>query len=110
MTRSNYTSIDGRIVPLTYHVEPWMGENAQKSLELSVEIFTLMEKWFQVPFPLPKCDFFASRIPAYAMENWGIISFSSKLIMPKMFDPVLMSQILAHEIAHQVNFTHFSVN
>ncbi|XP_075259852.1 glutamyl aminopeptidase-like isoform X2 [Convolutriloba macropyga] len=99
--RSNYTSIDGRIVPLTYHVEPWMGENAQKSLELSVEIFTLMEKWFQVPFPLPKCDFFASRIPAYAMENWGIISFSSKLIMPKMFDPVLMSQILAHEIAHQ---------
>ena len=32
--QSNYTSIDGRVVNLTYHVEHWMAENATLVLEI----------------------------------------------------------------------------
>lgn len=100
---ATYTSIDGRVIPIRlYTQDHLMGHGyPEKSLELTIKAFELFEQWFQFPYPLPKCDLYTTRIPAFAMENWGLISMSYKLFFPHIFDPIQMSIILAHEIAHQ---------
>jgi aminopeptidase N len=65
------------------------------------------EKYFQIPYPLPKMDLIA--VPDFAfgaMENWGAITFRENLLL---FYPGTTSkagehricEVIAHEIVHQ---------
>jgi aminopeptidase N len=65
------------------------------------------EKYFQIPYPLPKLDLIA--VPDFAfgaMENWGAITFRENLLL---FYPGTTSkagehricEVIAHEIVHQ---------
>lgn len=65
------------------------------------------ERYFQIPYPLPKLDLIA--VPDFAfgaMENWGAITFRENLLL---FYPGITSkageqricEVIAHEIVHQ---------
>ena len=100
---TTFRSIDGRMVPLKFYTEDILMLNAEVAMNMSVKIFQMYEAWFKIPYPMPKVDLFTTRIPALAMENWGIISMSINLFIPKFHNPAQLSMILAHEIAHQVS-------
>ena len=49
---------------------------AEFSLTVTPDLLTFFEKYFDIPFPLPKIDMAA--LPDFsdgAMENWGLITF-----------------------------------
>jgi aminopeptidase N len=55
------------------------------------------EEYFNIPYPLPKCDMIAvPDFAAGAMENWGLITYRSVCIL---FDQEKSS------VATKVNFT-----
>ncbi|KAK4316254.1 hypothetical protein Pmani_012574 [Petrolisthes manimaculis] len=84
-----------------------MISQANYSLRVSSYILDYYDKFFGVPYPLPKQDLIA--IPDFgagAMENWGLITYRETALM---FDPVHTSSraqqrvavVIAHELAHQ---------
>lgn len=84
-------------------------DQAQFALDSSVSVLNDYNRWFAVPYPLPKLDQIAGpgRSQFFgAMENWGAI-FSYEYAI--LLDPRVSTQsdresvfeISAHEIAHQ---------
>jgi tricorn protease interacting factor F2/3 len=72
----------------------------------ATEILDAFERYFGIPYPLPKLDLVA--VPEFAfgaMENWGAISFREmRLLVDEQTDALQRQQTLftiAHEIAHQ---------
>lgn len=76
------------------------------ALEVATRCLDWYEKYFNVNYPLKKCDLIA--IPDFtggAMENWGLITFRSSCIL---FDAAVSTDeqreriaiIIAHELAH----------
>merc|ERR1711953_1573379 len=79
----------------------------QFALETGVKSLEYYEEYFNIKYPLPKCDMIA--IPDFqagAMENWGLVTYRSTCIL---FDaeksPVTTKQrvaiVVCHELAHQ---------
>jgi len=71
------------------------------------KVLSFYEKFFKIPFPLPKLDMAA--IPDFAMgamENWGLITYRDSEIS---YNPNSMTNgtklrvtiVIAHELAHQ---------
>ena len=58
---ASFKSIDGRIIPLTFYTEDILMRNAEIAVNMSVQIFTMYEEWFGIPYPMPKIDFFTTR-------------------------------------------------
>lgn len=82
-------------------------ENTQFALKTAVKCMDFYEEYYDIPFPLPKCDFVA--LPDFAsgaMENWGLITFREQALL---FDPKHTSVstkqwvalVVAHELTHQ---------
>lgn len=82
-------------------------ESLEFPLDAAVRIIDFFEEYFDVPYPLAKCDHVA--IPdfsAAAMENWGLITYRE---MALVTDPKTASQssreliveVIAHEVSHQ---------
>lgn len=84
-------------------------DQARFALDSSREVLADYERWFGLPFPLPKLDNVAAPGESQffgAMENWGaIFTFESVLLVdPKMAtmgDREAIFEVAAHEIAHQ---------
>ncbi|XP_064088444.1 aminopeptidase N-like isoform X2 [Macrobrachium nipponense] len=89
----------------------WAREQAIKQADYALragpDVLTFFEKYFKLPFPLPKSDMIA--IPDFsagAMENWGLITYRETAML---YDPAVSSasnkqrvlQVVAHELAHQ---------
>lgn len=80
---------------------------ARYAAEIAPQILDYFEKYFGIPYPLPKMDIVA--VPEFgfsAMENWGLITFreSSLLFDPRSStteDMRTIANVLSHEIAHQ---------
>jgi puromycin-sensitive aminopeptidase len=79
----------------------------QFALETGVRSLEYYEDYFNIKYPLPKCDMIA--IPDFqagAMENWGLVTYRSTCIL---FDeeksPMRTKQrvaiVVCHELAHQ---------
>ncbi|HWB39599.1 MAG TPA: M1 family metallopeptidase [Candidatus Saccharimonadales bacterium] len=79
----------------------------QFALDCAVKTLEFYNEYFDVPYPLAKCDFIA--LPDFAsgaMENWGAITFREQalLVDPKNTSLHLtqyVANVVAHELTHQ---------
>lgn len=77
------------------------------ALDVAVKCLEFYNEYFDIPYPLPKCDFIA--LPDFAsgaMENWGCITFREQalLVDPKNTSLHLkqyVANVVAHELTHQ---------
>ncbi|MCI4357670.1 MAG: M1 family metallopeptidase [Thermoplasmata archaeon] len=81
-------------------------ESARYSVDRATEILPALERYFQIPFPLPKLDLIAVPEFAYgAMENWGAITFRDMRLLVDATTSNSQKRstlsTIAHEIAHQ---------
>jgi tricorn protease interacting factor F2/3 len=86
---------------------PGMKPYAAFGLEFGRKSLAFSEKYYGIPYPLPKMDLIA--IPDFAfgaMENWGAITFRENLLLhyPEITSKSgqeRICEVIAHEIAHQ---------
>jgi aminopeptidase N len=77
------------------------------ALDVAVKTLEFYNEYFDIPYPLEKCDFVA--LPDFAsgaMENWGLITFREQalLVDPKNTSLHLkqyVANVVAHELTHQ---------
>ncbi len=77
------------------------------SLEVAVKCIDFYNDYFDIPYPIDKCDLIA--LPDFAsgaMENWGCITFREQamLVDPKrtsLASKQYIATVIAHELSHQ---------
>ncbi len=77
------------------------------SLDCAVKALDFYNRYFDIPYPLPKCDFVA--LPDFAsgaMENWGLITFREQALLVDPANTSLhlkqyVANVVAHELTHQ---------
>ncbi|KAL1506097.1 hypothetical protein ABEB36_005525 [Hypothenemus hampei] len=80
---------------------------AKFALETAPLILRYYEKFFGIPYPLPKIDMVA--IPDFsagAMENWGLITYREPVLLyeegvSSITNKQRIAHVIAHELAHQ---------
>lgn len=89
----------------TYSV-PKLVKTAEFALATAVKAMDFYEEYYDIPFPLPKCDFVA--LPDFAsgaMENWGLITFREQLLLcddhTSLSTKQYIAVVIAHELTHQ---------
>ncbi|KAL9980512.1 hypothetical protein ACROYT_G009112 [Oculina patagonica] len=82
-------------------------ESTSLALSVAENVLNYYEKFFNIPYPLPKMDLVAvPDFAAGAMENWGLLTFRETYMLS---DPASSSAadkqdvaiVVAHELAHQ---------
>lgn len=99
------TTMDGVLVR-TY-ATPDNVEYTKFSLDVAVKCLEFYNDYFDIPYPLAKCDFVA--LPDFAsgaMENWGLITFREQALLVDDKNTSLpmkqwVAQVVAHELTHQ---------
>lgn len=82
-------------------------EHGEFALDTAVRCLEHFEEYFDIPFPLPKCDFVAlPDFAAGAMENWGLITFREHALLVDKDNTSLPSkhyvaEVICHELTHQ---------
>ena len=77
------------------------------SLKVAVKSLEFYENYFQIPYPLPKCDMIAvPDFAAGAMENWGLITYRLTALLydegeSSEANKQRVGEVIAHEMAHQ---------
>lgn len=81
-------------------------EHTTFALEEAVKYMDFYEDYYDIPFPLEKCDFVA--LPDFAsgaMENWGLITFREQAMLVDEHTSLSSKQyvaiVVAHELTHQ---------
>lgn len=76
------------------------------ALDIAVKCMDFYEDYYDIPFPLDKCDFVA--LPDFAsgaMENWGLITFREQTLLCDEHTSLSTKQyvaiVVAHELTHQ---------
>lgn len=77
------------------------------ALDVTVKCLDYYNEYFEIPYPLPKCDLVA--LPDFAsgaMENWGLITFREAALLVDYKNTSLPTKqhvaiVIAHELAHQ---------
>ncbi len=77
------------------------------SLEVATKTLDFFNEYFEIPYPLDKCDLIA--LPDFAsgaMENWGLITFRETCMLVDPANTSLatkqyVAMVVAHEVAHQ---------
>ncbi len=80
---------------------------AKLALKLTKQFLDYYQRYFKIPYPLPKLDMLA--IPDFeagAMENWGSITFRETAILfdeksSSLATKYRIAEVIAHELAHQ---------
>ena len=86
---------------------PGKSSFAGYGLDFGRKALAFCEKYYQIPYPLPKMDLLA--VPDFAfgaMENWGAITFRENLLLhypdsTSRSGEERICEVIAHEIAHQ---------
>ena len=89
------------------YATPQNVKHTEFALDVAVKCLEFYNEYFDIPYPLEKCDFIA--LPDFAsgaMENWGCITFREQALL---FDPANTSlhmkqwvaNVVAHELTHQ---------
>jgi alanyl aminopeptidase len=79
---------------------------AKYAAETTPAIVSLLEKYFEIPYPYEKLDEVAIPFAGYAMEHPGLVTYGASIILSKPADETLGTKRLwvsvgAHELAHQ---------
>ncbi len=81
-------------------------EHTAFALEEATQYMDFYENYYDIPFPLKKCDFVA--LPDFAsgaMENWGLITFREQALLVDTHTSLSSKQyvaiVVAHELTHQ---------
>ena len=77
------------------------------ALDVAVKCLEFYNTYFDIAYPLPKCDFLA--LPDFAsgaMENWGCITFREQALLVDPQNTSLpmkqwVANVVAHELTHQ---------
>jgi aminopeptidase N len=96
-----------RNVVMRTYATPDNIEHTQFALDIAVKCLDFYEEYFDIPYPLAKCDFVA--LPDFAsgaMENWGCITFREHALFVDPANTSLSSKqyvamVVAHELTHQ---------
>ena len=104
-----FENIEDKLGDITVRVltHPGLIQYGKQALDFGVKSLDYCQKYFDVPYPLPKMDLIATPdFAAGAMENWGAITFRENdlLNFPGHTTKVQENRILgviAHEITHQ---------
>ena len=85
---------------------PGRGDAGRFAAESTAAILAEYEKYYRIPYPLPKLDLIAVADLAFgAMENWGAISFDDTRLLidgsSASFARRDVFETIAHEVAHQ---------
>lgn len=99
------TTKDG-VVVRTY-ATPDNVQFTQFALDCAVKTLEFYNEYFDIPYPLDKCDFVA--LPDFAsgaMENWGLITFREQVMLVDPANTSLhikqyVANVVAHELTHQ---------
>ncbi len=79
------------------------------ALDVAVKCLEFYNDYFDIPYPLAKCDFIA--LPDFAsgaMENWGCITFREQaLIVDPKNTSLPMKQYVANVVAHELTHQWF---
>lgn len=85
---------------------PQQIEHTGFALQNAVKYMDFYEDYYDIPFPLEKCDFVA--LPDFAsgaMENWGLITFREQAMLVDEHTSLSSKQyvaiVVAHELTHQ---------
>jgi aminopeptidase N len=89
------------------YATPDNAQYTQFALDCAADTLEFYNEYFDVPYPLAKCDFVA--LPDFAsgaMENWGLITFREQVMLvdPKNTSLTIkqyVAQVVAHELTHQ---------
>jgi len=78
----------------------------QFALDTATKVVSYLENYFNIDYPLKKLDLLAvDMFSSGAMENWGLITFRSRLLLvdenTTLDSKINIAYIIAHEIAHQ---------
>ncbi|KAF7368890.1 Aminopeptidase [Mycena venus] len=104
---SSFTSaLTGKIRPVRIYATPDLIEQAHFPLELTTKVLPMLEKMFDLEYPLPKMDILCANGALGALENWGLIIGDPGAFL---FDPKTgatatkkrVVDITSHELAHQ---------
>jgi cytosol alanyl aminopeptidase len=79
---------------------------AKSAAEAIPQLLKLLENYFGTPFPYEKLDSVVMPISNFAMENVGLITYGSTLLLAKPGEDSInrqreMATVAAHEMAHQ---------
>ena len=82
-------------------------ESLDFGLDIGVRSIEFFNEYFDVPYPLPKCDHVA--LPDFAsgaMENWGLLTYREICLLahPEKTSQSMrefVAMIVAHEVSHQ---------
>lgn len=82
-------------------------KHTQFALDVAVKCLEFYNDYFDIPYPLEKCDFIA--LPDFAsgaMENWGCITFREQALLVDPQNTSLhlkqyVADVVAHELTHQ---------
>ena len=82
-------------------------ESLDFALDIATRTIDFFDKYFDTPYPLPKCDHVA--LPDFssgAMENWGLITYREVALVadPKTSSVTsrrYVATVIAHELSHQ---------
>ena len=97
-------SRDTRVALVTLPTQTQYGDFGVKFGQKALDY---CERYFQIPYPLPKMDLIA--VPDFAfgaMENWGAITFRENLLLyypgtTSKAGEQRICEVIAHEIVHQ---------
>ena len=95
----------GRIA-LSVLTPPGRSPEGHKALDVTRIALEELEKYYRIPYPLPKLDLIAvPEFPAGAMENWGAITFRDMQLLVNDQTPAFELRYtvatIVHELAHQ---------
>lgn len=96
-----------RGVTVRTYATPDNVEHTDFALDVAVKTLDFFTDYFDIPYPLEKCDLIA--LPDFAsgaMENWGCITFRESCLFVDPANTSLstkqyVAMVVAHELAHQ---------
>ncbi|GAB1605730.1 aminopeptidase N-like, partial [Argonauta hians] len=106
---SDFSNITKQAGNITLRV--WARKNAihraEYALDVGSKLLQFFEKYFQIPYRLPKLDMVA--VPDFlfgGMENWGLVIYKETMFLTNNVSSTFgeknaISTIVCHEIAHQ---------
>jgi puromycin-sensitive aminopeptidase len=94
-------------VTVRTYATPHNVDHTDFALDVAVKCLEFYTDYFNIPYPLEKCDLIA--LPDFAsgaMENWGCITFREQCLFVDSANTSLptkqyVAMVVAHELAHQ---------